>query len=1022
MLFQDEYFAPETLGDDRTAEVLLAAIDRAAPVRPSDILHAAISGGDPLILTAVAVAMADGAKPDVLPRIIDVYNPPRSGPEFDGRRDRFSPAALVALDEFDRTFGEDRQRLRPVCLELLVSSVLANLDAEDRSMLKVLDPEAGVMALDEQIRHVGGSPVDPFDEDSGRLLADRFTEAAWRILEHSAVQAAELGYELILTPHCFLALLAETDGLAERVVRLQLSPELSLAKVVTIVAEGIRQTDYPRDRLRLHRDQLGTQFVATLRDAHRVARLWGAERIDTVHLLAAVLGDMPKSLASLLQREPLRLNLAKMRGQVDQALVESRTKRPRELPFRVPTDLLRTEDLTWLARTKGIRPAEHLDRYFDTLTRALHRGTDNHVLITGPRGVGTTSLVRELARRAASGEIGFLARKRFLWADCRDVPAAESGMTLTAIISAVAGRTDLILCLDGLGPILRGPSGANHKPALQRALKERRIHLIATADDHDYRDLLAADHALLQFCTRIEMVEPGREQALDMAALVADSLSEEFDFAIEPAAVERAVSLGADYILNERHPRKAANVLRRACEDLHYERDQLGSERRSVTDIDIVRIVSDISGLPETQLSGVGSDDTDYERELGTEVVGQEEAVAVVGRELRRIKANLTPPGKPASVLLFAGLTGVGKTELAKTLARFHSASKSLQTYTMGNFTEGHSVSGITGSPPGYVGYEQGGRLVNDLNSDPYCVFLLDEAEKAHPDVWKPFLNLFDEGWVVDQRGVKAFGDRAIFILTTNAGNETIARLSDAGRPMREIVDEVTRGLLALRERRSGEPIFSPEFVARIRHIVVFRPLDADAMLKISRLQVAKLVDTWSRQRGKALVVADRLTEHIAETCHLENVESGGRKGARLVEKKIAELIDDTILRAASRWPDEYRDCDRIELSFTFPRVDVAFAKGGSDDVHDRIQRVVTELRGLIDGDSSSAPAAERLVTLQAWLADQEGCGPEFLSDLRTFHLDLARHALRSGDESRVLIRSAIDRMMSFLGVRGEHR
>jgi ATP-dependent Clp protease ATP-binding subunit ClpA len=126
-------------------------------------------------------------------------------------------------------------------------------------------------------------------------------------------------------------------------------------------------------------------------------------------------------------------------------------------------------------------------------------------------------------------------------------------------------------------------------------------------------------------------------------------------------------------------------------------------------------------------------------------------------------------------VLLFAGMTGVGKTELAKRIAELYSTSKRLTTYAMGNFTEPHSVSGIIGVPPGYVGHEDGGRLINELNADPYSVFLLDEAEKCHPNVWKPFLNLFDEGWIMGHRGVKAHADRAIFILTTNAGDKTIA-------------------------------------------------------------------------------------------------------------------------------------------------------------------------------------------------------------------------------------------------------
>jgi len=164
--------------------------------------------------------------------------------------------------------------------------------------------------------------------------------------------------------------------------------------------------------------------------------------------------------------------------------------------------------------------------------------------------------------------------------------------------------------------------------------------------------------------------------------------------------------------------------------------------RDRVTPDDVLAAVAEASGVPESTLRGI-AERSDYERSLSEEIVGQQHAVREVATELGLIKAGLTDVGKPASVMLFVGQTGTGKTEMAKVLARFYSTSKRLRTYTLGNFVEPHSVAGIIGVPPGYVGHDQGGRLVNDLNSDPYCVFLLDEADKAHPDVLQPFSGLF---------------------------------------------------------------------------------------------------------------------------------------------------------------------------------------------------------------------------------------------------------------------------------------
>jgi ATP-dependent Clp protease ATP-binding subunit ClpA len=187
-------------------------------------------------------------------------------------------------------------------------------------------------------------------------------------------------------------------------------------------------------------------------------------------------------------------------------------------------------------------------------------------------------------------------------------------------------------------------------------------------------------------------------------------------------------------------------------------------------------------------------------------VLKSDNAVRAVATELSLIKAGMTDPDKPASVMLFVGQTGTGKTELAKALARFYSTSKRLQVYTLGNFVESHSVSGIIGVPPGYVGHHLGGRLVNELNADPYCVFLLDEAGKAHPDVLQPFLNLFDEGWVRDQRGVKAYGDKAIFILTTNVAQRMIADLARTGEPPDQIAEKVKASLSQIRHQHANRP------------------------------------------------------------------------------------------------------------------------------------------------------------------------------------------------------------------------
>lgn len=932
MLFTNGLFTPEGADDQRVADVLYRATDRAASqVHPSDLLYATIKAGDGGVCSALSRALVESAYlQDVLDGI-DVYNPGRSaGLNFDGKRERFAPEALEALDLFAAQLSEqvgngiDPELPRQVGLELLVACVLEHPDARDRRHLSILDAERAAKALREQVRIMLEGPASLVDS-SGRVRSEEFTDGAWAVLERAGEHASRLGYDRVLPPHCLLALIGETEGPAERLIRLQIPPQTGLAKVATTVADAFRISERPRDLspLPLQRDAMSNALTEMLGQARRSATVWGAERIDSPHLLAALLADIAPKLASVLEASPLSLDLARLRDHLDQALREWGDDAPLEVAFRFPSGLNPAEDMTWLAREQGIDPALHLDQYFEPLSRALFRTTANHVMITGLPGVGTTTLLRELARRAAAGEIPFLRRKRFVRIDCGDVPPDERGEKLAGIIAHVAGRTELVTCIDGLGPLLRGSGGTDHRLTLRSALRERRIHLIGVLSGNDYDELIGSDRTLVELTARIEMDEPVQAAAQDVTAQAGDRLAAEFKFEVDRRAVEAAVVLSSDYVLNERLPSKAIRVLRRACEDLHYRRTQAGSEQSRLTEADVVPVVAEISGVPAGQISGAGGERIDLERALGESVVGQPDAVRIVAGELRRIRAGLTGVGgRPASVMFFAGLTGVGKTELAKSIARFYSSSKRLQIYPMENFAEPHSISGIIGAPPGYHGHDEGGRLIKDLNSDPYCVFLLDEAEKAHPEVWRPFLNLFDEGWITDQRGTRAFGDRAIFILTSNAGHRTIEEMYRKGRPADEIADAVRDRLREEHHPRSGQPVFPPEFLARIRQIIVFRPLDNEAMVGIGRRLFDLRARFWRERRGKELIVPENLITHIALLSHAENVRSGGSEGGRIVEKKIADLVEIPLTEAMAEREAEYERCARIELALGPPRGD----------------------------------------------------------------------------------------------------
>jgi ATP-dependent Clp protease ATP-binding subunit ClpA len=593
-------------------------------------------------------------------------------------------------------------------------------------------------------------------------------------------------------------------------------------------------------------------------------------------------------------------------------------------PFPLPPELCPSEDLTHRVRAGGFDGPSPFDgeprieRLFDAVARALHRSQAGHVLLVGERGVGKHTIITELARRAAAGRPAFLARKRFVRADCRYVVAEETRPLLHAMLAHVAGRPDLVLCVDAFAGLLNSDRPGGNKAVLFAGLARSSCRVIGLMTPREYEEMAADDPEIAEFFARIDVEEPEPELALKIMTHFAAGLQQRYRVAIDEQAVRQAVALTADYVLNDHLPAKALKVLHRACENLDYERGQLGAGQARITAEHILTHVAESSGVPEETLRGVAGR-ADYERSLSDWVVGQEEAVREVATELGLIKAGMTDPGKPASVLLFLGQTGTGKTELAKALARLYSTSKRLRTYTLGNCVEPHSVSTIIGVPPGYVGHDRGGRLVNELHADPYCVFLLDEADKAHPDVLQPFLNLFDEGYVCDQRGARGHAGKAIFILTSNVGQRMIADMVREGKSREEISTRMKEVLSQIRHPKAERPVFAPEFLARIKRIIVFNSLDRAAMDGICSRQVAELRQNWATRRGKQLEVPDALIEHVGAWGYRLNERAGGKEGGRIVRKLLADWLEARMQRAIAERPEVYRASATVRVEFRVP-------------------------------------------------------------------------------------------------------
>ncbi len=590
--------------------------------------------------------------------------------------------------------------------------------------------------------------------------------------------------------------------------------------------------------------------------------------------------------------------------------------------IRATDDRLPIENLTHaIVENNALEPSSLWEDpgyrvFFDELSRALHRSTPRHVVLLHDKGVGERAALIEFARRGATGEPLFLAEKQLLLLDSRYLNFKDFQTLVERQFMVFPNAARAILCVEGAANLFRFFGSKDGRTVLLSALARTRCRLVALLSPIEAEELIRGDPELSDLFSTIQLPEPEPHTATALVQRYAAGLEHHYQLRIGGEAIRLAVTLSDSYIMHERLPHKAVKILQSVCDDVAYDRSQKGLERSEITGAQVIAKISQMTGVPDSTLSGVG-ESVDYRASLGDIIVGQPHAVAEVATELGLIKAGMSDPGKPASVMMFIGQTGTGKTELAKALAQFYSSTKRLTTFTLGNFSEPHSVSGIIGVPAGYVGHDQGGRLINELNADPYGVFLLDEADKAHPDVMQPFLNLFDEGWVADQKGNKAYANRAIFILTTNVGQRQIADLCRAGKTIEEITTAMKESLSRIRHTKSNRPVFSPEFLSRIKRFIVFRTLEQDAMVGICQRLVERMQSDWKHKRQKLLVVPASLQHAIGERAFAVDQSAQGKEGGRIVRKLIADIIESPIRTAITKQPDDYRSSQSIVIDQT---------------------------------------------------------------------------------------------------------
>jgi ATP-dependent Clp protease ATP-binding subunit ClpA len=508
----------------------------------------------------------------------------------------------------------------------------------------------------------------------------------------------------------------------------------------------------------------------------------------------------------------------------------------------------------------------------------------------GEAGVGKTAIAEGLARRIVEKDIPDVLANATVYS--LDMGALLAGtkyrgdfeQRLKAVMKQLAENPDAILFIDeihtliGAGAASGGSMDASN--LLKPALSNGTLKCIGATTYQEYRGVFEKDHALTRRFQKIDVAEPSVAETIEILKGLKSRFEAHHKVKYASSALSTAAELSAKYI-NDRHlPDKAIDVI-----------DEAGAaqrvlpkskQKKVIGNKEIEDIIAKIARIPPKNIS---SDDRSalktLERDLKAVVFGQDKAIEVLSSAVKMARSGLGQTNKPIGNFLFSGPTGVGKTEVAKQLAYIMGIE--LIRFDMSEYMERHAVSRLIGAPPGYVGFEQGGLMTEAVNKHPYCVILLDEIEKAHPDIFNVLLQVMDHGTLTDNNGRKADFRNATIIMTTNAGAENLSKTNMGFTSAKQAGDE----------QADIKRLFSPEFRNRLDATVSFAPLSQDIIIRVVDKFLIQLEDQLHDKKVEA-TFSDALKAYLGKKGF--DPLMGARPMARLIQDTIRKALADELL------------------------------------------------------------------------------------------------------------------------------
>jgi ATP-dependent Clp protease ATP-binding subunit ClpC len=766
-------------------------------------------------------------------------------------------------------------------------------------------------------------------------ITQLFSGSTNELLQRAARQAAEWGSADLNTEHLLHAALE--DKVVRRVLEgADADPDQIRAQLEEETEKEARKDVSP---------SLAPDAKRALLAAYEESQALGSSYIGPEHVLLALASDEESEAAGVLSRFGLshtRLRGAVMRG-VDN---DGEAREPKS---STPTLDEYSRDLTRMAREGKLDPVIGRPEEIEITIEVLSRRTKNNPVLIGDPGVGKTAIVEGIAQRIVNEEVPeTLSDKRVLALDLSGLVAGtqyrgQFEERLKKVVDEASENPEgQILFIDELHTVVGAGAAEGSMDAsnmLKPALARGELHCIGATTVDEYRKNIEKDAALERRFQPVLVGEPTVDDTMDILRGLKDRYEAHHRVKITEEAIVAAAELSDRYITDRFLPDKAIDLVDQASarvrlrsktkpvdtrelEDevrrLKREKDQavsaedfgraqdlkgqiqesqdrlgaLKGGRQHVAEVtaeDIAEVVSRQTGIPVSQLTQEERERLlKLEGQLHERVVGQEEAVEAVAEAVRRSRAGLSDPDRPIGSFLFLGPTGVGKTELARTLAEaLFGDEAAMVRIDMSEFQERHTVSRLVGAPPGYVGYEEAGQLTERVRRRPYSVLLLDEIEKAHPDVFNILLQILDDGRLTDSQGRTVDFKNAVIIMTSNMGAERIqahARKKESFEELKEDMVQIVRHHLR------------PEFVNRIDEIIVFRALTKEQIADIARLLLER-----TRRRLRAQDVELEFTQEAVNLVATEGFdpEFGARPLRRTIQRKVDNELSRMLLEGS---------------------------------------------------------------------------------------------------------------------------